>query len=221
MPKLVAIVPMRHFSERVPGKNYRLLAGRPLYHHIVATLLSVSEIDEVVIDTDSDTIFSDARQSFPQVKLLERPEHLRDGELPMNEVLANTLSQVDADTILQTHSTNPFLSSVTISSAIQALNDPSGAVDSVFGVSRLNARLWTENVEPVNHDPAVLLRTQDLEPLFVENSCFYIFGRAGFQATGNRIGKHPKMIEVSPIEAVDIDDEQDFAFAATIAEARV
>ena len=51
MKKFAALVPMRHHSQRVPGKNYRPLAGKPLYQHIVETLLSVPEISIVVVDT--------------------------------------------------------------------------------------------------------------------------------------------------------------------------
>src|SRR5262249_31755570 len=114
-----ALVPMRHHSERVLGKNFRVLGDRPLYQHIVGTLLEVPEIDEVVIDTDSETIIEQAASAFPQVRVLLRPEHLRAGEIPMNDVLLNTIRQLDADVFLQTHSTNPFLSAATISAALR------------------------------------------------------------------------------------------------------
>src|SRR6478736_5830521 len=117
MTNTVAIVPMRHNSERVPGKNYRPLAGIPLYHHVVRTLSAVPEIDSIVIDTDSEFIIDDCAEYFPLVNVLLRPEHLRDGNIAMNDVLLNTLDQVDADVVLQTHSTNPFLKSDTVSAA--------------------------------------------------------------------------------------------------------
>src|SRR4051812_43523096 len=100
---------MRHSSERVKGKNYRPLGGRPLFHHIVQTLLSVPEIDGVVIDTDSDLIAQDTAEAFPTVRVIERPEHLRAGETPMNDVLLHSTEMVPADLYLQTHSTNPLL----------------------------------------------------------------------------------------------------------------
>ena len=56
MNKIAALVPMRHHSQRVPGKNYRLLAGKPLYQHIITTLLAVPEISTIVVDTDSQPI---------------------------------------------------------------------------------------------------------------------------------------------------------------------
>lgn len=215
---VVAIVPMRHSSERVRGKNYRPLAGKPLFHWVVETLLAVPEIDEVVIDTDSPTIIEDASGAFPDVRVLVRPEHLRAGEIPMNDVLLNTVEQVNADVVLQTHSTNPFLSAATVSSALQRFLSKEGDCDSAFGVTRLQARLWTANASPVNHDPAVLLRTQDLEPIYLENSCFYIFTPATLRERGNRIGAHPLLIETPAMEAIDIDEESDWNLAAAVAE---
>jgi CMP-N-acetylneuraminic acid synthetase len=218
MTGTLAIVPMRHNSERVPGKNYRPLGGIPLYHHVVRTLSAVPEIDCVVIDTDSDVIIADCATHFPHVQVLLRPEHLRDGTIAMNDVLLNTLDQVDADIVLQTHSTNPFLKAATISDALRLFTTPGSEFDSVFSVTRLQARLWDADVHPVNHDPAVLLRTQDLAPVFIENSCFFIFTPELLRQRGNRIGSRPLMVEMAPLEAVDIDTEEDFALAAAIAE---
>ncbi len=218
MTLTVAVVPMRHHSERVLGKNYRLLAGIPLYHHVVRMLNSVPEIDLVVIDTDSDFIIDDCAENFPHVQLLRRPEHLRDGGIAMNDVLLNTLGQVDADIVLQTHSTNPFLKSDSVSAALRLFMRPDRAFDSVFSVTRLQARLWDVETRPVNHDPSVLLRTQDLSPLFIENSCFFIFTPQSLRERGNRIGACPFMFELTPLEAVDIDTEEDFSLASAIAE---
>ncbi|QZY47744.1 acylneuraminate cytidylyltransferase family protein [Mycolicibacterium austroafricanum] len=218
MSRTVAIVPMRHNSERVPGKNYRLLAGKPLYHHVVTMLDSVAEIDVVVIDTDSDFIIDDCAENFPSVQVLLRPEHLRDGAIAMNDVLLNTLDQVEAEVVLQTHSTNPFLRAETVSSALRLFSKPDREFDSVFSVTRLQARLWDAETRPVNHDPSVLLRTQDLQPLFIENSCFFIFTPELLRQRGNRIGARPLMIEMAALEAVDIDVEDDFSLAAAIAE---
>ena len=218
MTRTVAVVPMRHDSERVPGKNYRPLAGIPLYHHVVRTLAAVPEIDLIVIDTDSDFIINDCAENFPQVQVLLRPEHLRDGSIAMNDVLLNTLDQVAADIVLQTHSTNPFLKADTVSGALNLFTSPGREFDSVFSVTRLQARLWDEEHRPVNHDPSVLLRTQDLAPLFIENSCFFIFTPELLRERGTRIGTRPFMVEMAPLEAVDIDTEEDFAQAAAIAE---
>jgi CMP-N-acetylneuraminic acid synthetase len=215
--RIVGVVPMRHSSERVKGKNYRPLGGKPLFHHIVDTLLAVPSIDEVVIDTDSETLMDDVAASFPSVRVLVRPEHLRAGEIPMNDVLLNTAAQVDADVLLQTHSTNPFLSAATLISAIDRFLAHENDCDSAFGVTRIQARLWTADAQPINHDPAVLLRTQDLPPVYLENSCFYLFTPETLRERGNRIGERPLLVEVPAEEAIDIDEESDFRLAEAVA----
>ena len=216
----VAIVPMRHNSERVPGKNYRPLGGIPLYRHIVATLFATPGIDKVVIDTDSDTIIDDAEQNFPGIQIVVRPESLRSGDTAMTDVLKNTLSQMNPDLVIQTHSTSPFLRSATIQSALDLLNASEGA-DSCFSVTRIQARLWGAGMKPLNHDPDVLLRTQDLAPIYLENSGFYIFKPSVLFDTGRRIGIDPIMFELSSIEAIDIDIEEEFILSEAVASSGV
>ncbi len=216
MTRISAIVPMRHHSERVPGKNYRPMGGKPLFHHILETLLSVPEVGRIVVDTDSPPILAGLAEHFPDVIALERPEHLRAGEISMNEVLLHTTAQVEADWYLQTHSTNPLLRPETISSAIRTLLAQLPAYDSLFSVTRLQTRLWDANGRPVNHDPAVLLRTQDLPPIFEENSCLYIFNRPLLVERRNRLGASPLMYEIDAAEAWDIDEELDFQMVETL-----
>ena len=212
-PRIVGLVPMRHHSERVPGKNYRSLAGFPLYHHIVNTLLNCPHIAEVVIDTDSQNIRDDVLKHFSQVHLLERPEHLRAGTVSMNEVLLYDVSQLEADYYVQTHSTNPLLRTETISRAIQLFLDNRSTYDSLFSTTKLQVRLWDNQTRPVNHDPAILLRTQDLPPIYEENSCLYIFSKETLEKRHNRIGNRPLLFEIDRLEAWDIDSELDFEIA--------
>ena len=212
-PRVAAIVPMRHSSERVPGKNYRDFAGRPLYQRIVQSLVESGVADEIVIDTDSELIQEQCRESLPEVKLLARPEHLRAGDTPMNEVLLDTVKRVDADYYLQTHSTNPLLRPDTIRDAVQTFLDRIPMYDSLFTVTRQQTRLWDGLVRPVNHNPAFLLRTQDLPPIYEENSCLYLFTEATLRSDRNRIGARPLMWEIPEEEAQDIDEEIDFRVA--------
>jgi len=213
MKKIAAIVPMRHSSERVPGKNYRDFAGKPLYHHVVNSLLRCDKIQEVVIDTDSPIILEDAAKHFPQVTLLERPEHLRAGETPMNDVLLNTIGQIEADFYLQTHSTNPLLSPETVQKGVDLFLNQFPIYDSLFTVTRLQTRLWDSLARAVNHNPNILLRTQDLPPIYEENSCMYIFTKEILQQRHNRLGARPYLFEMPAIEAQDIDVELDFQIA--------
>lgn len=206
MKKIAALVPMRHDSQRILGKNYRLLAGRPLYSYILETLLACPEISTVVVDTDSPVIQEGLRNHFPTIHVLERPEHLRSGEVPMNEVLLHDTSLVEAEFYLQTHSTNPLLRRETISGAIRTFLNIYPTYDSLFSVTRLQTRLWDALGRAINHNPAVLLRTQDLPPVFEENSCLYIFTRQTLLQRRNRLGERPFMYEIDAAEAWDIDE---------------
>ncbi len=211
--KLVAIVPMRHSSERVPGKNYRDFAGKPLFHHVVEALLACPLIDKVVIDTDSPIVIEQSQKSFPQVLVLERPQHLRDGSIPMNDVLMNTINQVPADYYLQTHSTNPILSAKTVAEAVNKFFEIQPMYDSLFSVTRKNVRYWDVLARPINHNPNILLRTQDLPPIFEENSCLYLFTKSILERKHNRIGDRPFLFEMAEAEAQDIDVELNFIMA--------
>jgi len=216
-PKIVALIPMRHHSQRVPGKNYRPLAGKPLYNHILLALMECREIDQIVINTDSPVIMEDLRKNFSadaaltgRIVVIERPEHLRANHLPMNEILAYDTSQVAGDFYLQTHSTNPLLRTSTISTAIRTLLENYPAYDSLFSVTRLQTRLWDQLGRAINHNPAILLQTQDLPPVYEENSCMYIFTREKLLSRRNRLGERPLMFPIDAAEAWDIDEEIDF-----------
>ncbi len=209
-PTIVALIPMRHSSERVKGKNYRDFNGKPLFHHIIQSLLDCPQLYKVVIDTDSPVIMDYAKEVFPQVLVLQRPEHLRDGNIPMNDVLLNIVNQVPADFYLQTHSTNPLLKAATISKAIEQFIGQYPIYDSLFTVTRLQTRLWDGLARAVNHNPNILLRTQDLPPIYEENSCMYIFSKQLLEEKHNRIGNRPYLFEIPKSEALDIDEEIDF-----------
>lgn len=210
---VVAIVPMRHSSERVKGKNYRNFAGKPLFHRVLDSLLACNKIDKVVIDTDSSTIMEQTSQLYPDVMVLERPDHLRDGAIPMNNVLINTCNSIDSKFYLQTHSTNPLLSPESISNGIDAFMSTYPIYDSMFTVTRLQTRIWDQLARAINHNPSILLRTQDLPPTYIENSCMYLFTKETLIKKFNRIGDRPLMYEIPEIEAQDIDVELNFKVA--------
>jgi CMP-N-acetylneuraminic acid synthetase len=210
MTEITALVPMRHQSIRVPEKNYRLLAGKPLYGYIIQTLLDCPEIDQIAVDTDSPVIKEGLTRDFPQVRIIDRPDHLCADTVPMNDILLYDCGLLQADLYLQTHSTNPLLTSTSISGAIQAFLSRKEEYDSLFAVTKLQTRLWDGDGKPLNHDPGVLIRTQDLPPLYEENSCIYLFNGKILAERHNRLGYKPLMYEISADEAWDIDDELDF-----------
>ena len=211
--KLAALVPMRHHSQRVPGKNYRPLAGKPLFQHILETLQAVPEIDTVIVDTDSEPVMDGVRRLFPNVKLIQRPEHLCADDVPMNDILLYDTAQVQADFYLQTHSTNPLLKAETISRGVKSFLTDYPKYDSLFSVTRLQTRLYWQDGRAINHNPLELLQTQDLPPVYEENSCVYLFTRENLERKKHRIGDKTFMFEIDADEAWDIDEELDFEIA--------
>lgn len=211
---------MRHHSQRVPGKNYRPMAGQPLYAHIIRTLLEVPQISQILVDTDSQVILEGLEKDFPTVIRSKRPEHLQADDIPMNEILMYDTSLVESDFFLQTHSTNPLLSASTISIGIQDFLDKYPAFDSMFSVTRRQVRFWDQLTRPINHNPAILIQTQDLPPVYEENSCMYLFTRDSLVQKRNRLGDRPMMFEISASEAWDVDEEIDFQMAETMLKLR-
>ncbi len=219
--RLVALMPMRHSSERIPGKNYRPFGdGRPLFQHALDVLLSCPQIDKVVIDTDSPDIEAICAEMYPQVRLIRRPEHLRDGAIPMNDVLLHDTNEVGAEFYLQSHSTNPLLTSETLCKAVDTFFANYPMYDTLFSVTKVQTRFWDSLARPINHNANILLRTQELPPYFEENSCIYIFPRNVLAERHNRIGQRPFLFEMDPFEAQDIDEEINFQVAEAIFHAR-
>lgn len=215
--KITVLIPMKGNSERVPNKNLRLFDGKPLYHAIVSELHRSKYVTQIVINTDSPKIKEDANKYFPGVIIVDRPVEIQGDFVPMNDVIAYDMSQVPSDIYIQTHSTNPLLKAETLDAAIEQYLAGNGKFDSVFSVTRLQTRLYWEDGKAVNHNPAELLRTQDLPPVFEENSNFFIFTKDSFEKADNkRIGLHPLMFPMNKIEAQDIDEPVDFILAETL-----
>jgi len=218
--KIVALLPMKGNSERVPNKNLKDFSGKPLYHRVMETLLSSTYINYVVVNTDSEAIKSDISKNFgDRVIVIDRPEEIIGDFVSMNTVIECDINSVDADIYLQTHSTNPLLKKKSVDDAIEKMLEllPEKVYDSIFSVTKMQTRLYKADGQAYNHNPEELLRTQDLEPLFEENSNFYIFTKESFLNSGKkRIGLKPFMFEIDKIEAVDIDEPQDFVIAESL-----
>lgn len=215
--KMVALLPMKGNSERVPNKNLKLFSGKPLYHIIVKTLTKSKYINQIVVDTDNEGIKNDIKTNFKFIDIIDRPDEIKGDFIPMNSIIAYDITQLNSDYFIQTHSTNPLLTVETIDKAIEFFISKLESFDSLFAVTRIQSRLYWKDGKPINHDPLELLRTQDLEPLFEENSNFYIFSRSSFFNTCNkRIGLKPIMFEIDKIEATDIDEPQDFLIAEAL-----
>ncbi len=215
--KVSVLIPMKGHSERVPNKNLKDFHGRPLYHAITKSVLASPLVDKVIINTDSSLIKKDALDNFARVVIIDRPLEIQGDFVSMNKVIEYDLSISKGFHFMQTHSTNPLLKTKTITKAIEMYFENLDKYDSLFAVTRWQTRFYWEGVKPVNHNPKELIRTQDLPPIYEENSNFYIFSKSSFKnAGGKRIGVNPMMFEVDKLEATDIDEPRDFTLAEVL-----
>ena len=216
--KPVALLPVKAHSERIPGKNFKLLEGRPLWTWTLGTLLACGEFSTVAVDTDSPDLMAALAADYPAVQVLPRPEALLGDFTSMNDIIAWDMDQLpDAEVFFQTHVTNPLLSADTIRRALAAFAARKPGCDALFAADRIQARTYWRDGRPINHTPGKLRRTQDLEPVFAENSNFFIFTRQGFRDGGNsRLGTKPALFETPPMESLEIDEPEDFVFVETV-----
>lgn len=219
---IVALLPMKAHSERVPRKNFRRIAGKPLYAWVLDVLLSISEIERVVINTDARRELAETGlengAGGGRVIIRDRAPELCGDFVSMNRVLADDVEAVPADVYLMTHTTNPCLRGETIRKALRLYQRArkNGEADSLFSVNRVQTRFYRADGSPVNHDPDNLVRTQDLEPWFEENSCLYLFSRDSFLSTSARIGRRPILFETPRLESIDIDTPEDWKMAEAL-----
>lgn len=208
--KVVAFVPIRLNSKRVVGKNLKLLGGKPMMCYLLETLVRVEQIDEVYVYCSSDEVLPYLPAG---VKLLKRSTALDSDTALGEEIYDAFVRDVEADVYMLAHTTSPFIKPETIAAAVDAVK--SGRYDSAFSAQKIQTFAWYEG-KPLNYSPTSIPRTQTIEPVYVETSAFYIFGREMWLGEHRRVGYNPYMALVGPVEGVDIDYPEDFELAARI-----
>lgn len=210
--KTVAFIPIKMNNERLPGKNTKEFSnGRPLVSYILETLKHTNGIDEIYVYCSNPSI----QKFIPEgVKYLQRDEYLDKSTTSFNEVLKYFARDVEADIYLLTHATAPFISKDSFEKGIEAVK--SGNYDSALTVEKLQEFLWKDG-KPFNYNPSSIPRTQDLEPYYTETCGMYIYTSDLIKNEGRRIGHRPFLVEVSKIEACDINNPDDFLLADAIA----
>ena len=219
--RVVALLPMKANSERVKGKNFRSFGGKPLFKWVLDTLLSVVEIDLIVINTDARHILAEyGLTDNDRLLIRDRREEICGDLVCMNLIIEDDIKNVDSDIYLMTHTTNPFLSRHSVQAAIEKFQIAvkSEGADSLFTVNKVQDRFYDVDVQPINHDPANLIRTQDLEPWYQENSNLYLFSKNSFYKTDARIGANPTMLVTAPYESTDIDTPDDWELGEVMVE---
>lgn len=208
--KRVAFVPIRLNSQRVVGKNLRQLGGRPMMTYLLESLAAAKNIDEVYVYCSS----REVEHYLPEgVKFLRRDERLDSNTTLGKEIYDAFTQEVDADIYILAHTTSPFIRTSTIEQAVAAVE--SGEHDSAFSAERVQTFSWWQG-KPLNYSLEHIPRTQDLEPVYVETSAFFIFRRELWRNEHRRIGYKPYIAVTDRIESMDIDNPDDFTLAEAI-----
>jgi len=213
LERISAYIPIKEHSSRIPNKNFKLMNDKPLFYWVINTLEGLNEIGEIVINTDSKLLITQMNDyKFTKIKFINRAVKLCGDDVSVNSIILNDLPYIKNEIILQTHVTNPLVKAATFTDSIKKFHNNRKNNDSLFSVNRYQKRFYNKDILPINHDPSRLIKTQDLDPLYVENSCIYIFTKESIKEAKARIGLNPLLYPMNEYESFDIDWPEDFKF---------
>ena len=211
--KIVAFVPAKGTSERVPDKNLRILDGEHLFKRKLRQLLDCPRITEVCLDTESDR-FAEIASDLP-VTFLKRPAEFASNATDGHATFAWEAAQrPDADLWIQVLCTAPFVTADTLTRAIDALlADPEA--DSLVAVTRAKQYCWDGAVPA--YGTGRVPNSIDLPATVVEAMSLYIVRNSGNGPATRRFGTRPILFDLDPVETIDINGDSDLTMAETIA----
>lgn len=213
--KIACFIPIKANSERVNGKNFRKIAGKPLYEIIIDKALAANCFDDIFVDTNSSEISGYALAKGASV--LERKPELAMNTANGNDLLLHHLSiKPGYDYYFQLFATAPLMKVETIKECVNKLCT-TAEYDSVFTALDHYGFFWWNN-QPVNYQPVVLPRSQDLIPVMEETTAIYGIKRNSLEKYHSRIGAKPIIVNVSKTEAIDLNIEEDFHYANWLVE---
>jgi CMP-N-acetylneuraminic acid synthetase len=211
--KVTAIVPIKAETEMING-NLRLFNNKPLYKTLLDKLEYIFAIDEIIVDTDLKGIEKELTEIYKKVKFVNRPEVLAKSDTNINEIIKYDLSKTSNNEIfIQTHINKPLLKKETIAKALRKFVEIEDQFDSLFSVNTYHSRFYNNQNNPINHESDHLIRTEKLDPVYEENSCFYIFTKESFDLKSNRIGKKPYLFNTTTIESLELKDGLSYKLA--------
>lgn len=208
--KIVAFVPIKLNSQRLPHKNVLPIGKHPMCWYVPNTLKSIPEIDEVYVFCSDVAV---KKYLPPNVELILRDADLDNDYVKGMEIYNAFVKEVSSDVYVLAHTTSPFISSKSIFHALKKVTEEE--YDSAFSAQKIQTFTWYKG-KPINYELSNIPRTQDIDPVYVETSGFYIFKRDILVNYQRRIGFFPYIQEVNPIEAIDIDTKEDYEFACKL-----
>ena len=205
--KIVAFLPIKLNSQRLPHKNILPIAGHPLCWHLTNTLINVEAIDEVYTFCSDKAVMDYVAEG---TKFLLRDKYFDGDSVKSFELIGKFIESVDSDIYVFANTTSPFLKVSTVENALDnmLLRD----FDSALTVQEFRTFARFKG-DPINYDINDIPKTQDIEPVYIETSGFYIFNKEIFTEHHRRVGFKPYLQIVDGLESVDIDTKEDYDFA--------
>ena len=208
--KVVLFIPIKLNNQRLPGKNIMELEGKPLCQYLFDTVKDIENVDEKYVYCSDEAIIPYLPK---EISFLRRDQSLDRNEVKGLEIIDKFIHDMDADIYVLTHVTQPFTKASSIANGLTKVM--SGEYDSAFSAVKLQDYLWYHN-KPLNYDMKDIVRTQELEPVYMETGAFFIFRKEVFTQLHQRIGVKPYICEIDEFEAIDIDTKEDFEKAKIV-----
>ncbi len=208
--KTVAFVPIKFKSERLNNKNILPLGNYPLLWYIFNTLKQINLIDEIYVFCSDDRIINYIPDG---VRYIKRHSKLDSNDTKGIEIYTEFANQIPADIYVLAHATSPFITPNSIQTGLEKIMKDN--YDSAYSVQKCQTYVWYD-YKPLNYDLDNIVRTQDLKPIFIETSAFYIFTRNVLMTLNKRIGTNPYQVITNRIESIDIDEIDDYHLAQNI-----
>ena len=215
MKNLVAVIAARGGSKRVKNKNIRKFGKNNLLERKLVQLKKIKDIDEIVVNSDSDKILDLAKKY--KVRRVKRLKKFASNSVSINDVYVNVTEKIESKNILFIHITSPFVKTESLEKAIKTYKNLKKNYDSLASVTYFKKFLWHDN-KSINYNPNKMPRSQDLPNYYYLNFAFNILPKKVLLSQRNIIGKSIYPFELSEIESFDIDTMEEFKIAEKLIE---
>ena len=215
----IAIIPARGGSKGIPNKNLQTVGGVTLLARTISACLKSDSIATVYVSTDSDDIAAVALNNGAQV--IRRPADISGDTASSESALLHALNEIEKtsslpNNVLFAQCTSPFITHADIDGILELLKDH----DSALTVTHNHAFIWRRdnagNAIGINHDSAIRLPRQQLDPEFKETGALYAMNIDQFRKSGHRFFGRIGMYEVPADRSMEIDEPEDLRLANTL-----
>ncbi len=208
--KVSALIAVRSGSVRVKNKNIRTFNESTLLELKIKQLQSVKEINDVVVNSNSDEMLSIAKNLG--AKTVKRDDYYASNTISMSSVFEDMAKNMDCENILYANCTNPLVSTNSYSDAIRIFLNNTSAYDSLVSCHDIKEFLYLDG-KALNYDPMNQPRSQDLPNVIALNFAISIISKSDMIKNRNIIGMNPYFYKLNEVESLDIDTPLDFFIA--------